>query len=84
MCNVTGTGVYTLQCNSDTTHAEVKLRPECPRKVTVNDNACRAGTLSQLTLRLTAQTAMSTTNWIIEVCALWVPSTSSDDPNDRQ
>jgi hypothetical protein len=28
----------------------------------------RAGTLSQLTLRLTAQAAMSTTNWIIEKC----------------
>jgi len=42
MFNVTETGVDTLQCNSDTTHAEDKLRPECPHKVTMNDNACRA------------------------------------------
>ena len=44
-CNITETGVDTVQCNSDTTHAEDKLRPECPHKVTMNDYACRADAL---------------------------------------
>jgi len=75
MCNVTETGVDMVQCNSDTTHVDVKLRPECSHKVTMNVNACRpspsskrASALSHLTLRLTAQAAMSTADWIIEEC----------------
>ena len=45
MCSVTETGVDTVQDNSDTTHVEDKLRPECSHKFTMNDNACRAVTL---------------------------------------